>query len=128
MMDYINPSGYERTQVALSCPRRPNEHGPMPLEELKTFITPTAAELKKATEGADCTFQDLEDCLPDKAQLSPEERATAPSCVRSLYTLPLASIQDLLLRNASLCICSRCRGFPWCFFKLRRALVVTNLA
>eukprot|EP00808_Paulinella_micropora_P006789 g21671.t1 len=41
------------------CPRLPNDHGPMPLEDLKTFITPTAAELKKATEGADITFEDL---------------------------------------------------------------------
>eukprot|EP00808_Paulinella_micropora_P014448 g3262.t1 len=64
-----------------------DENGPMPLAELKTYITPTAAELKKATEGkglgdpavpleeqkeaiddlgANYTFQDLEQCLPEK--------------------------------------------------------------
>eukprot|EP00808_Paulinella_micropora_P024876 g56528.t1 len=59
----------------------------MPLGELKTYITPTAAELKKATEkkqagdpampleeqkaaidalGPNFTFEQLEQCLPDK--------------------------------------------------------------
>eukprot|EP00808_Paulinella_micropora_P000894 g34594.t1 len=59
----------------------------MPLGELKTYITPTAAELKKATDekqagdpavpleeqkaaidalGPNFTFEQLEQCLPDK--------------------------------------------------------------
>ena len=79
-MDYSSPFGYERTQVALSCPRLTgkasafeewrwsflqfvegmdpkfliflaDEHGPMPKADLKTYITPTAAEINKATEG-----------------------------------------------------------------------------
>eukprot|EP00808_Paulinella_micropora_P030636 g63099.t1 len=86
-MDYSGPLGYERTQVALQCPRLSDDNGPIPLAELKTYITPTAAELTKATEGkaqgdpavpleerkeaidhlgANFTFQELEQCLPEK--------------------------------------------------------------
>eukprot|EP00808_Paulinella_micropora_P002212 g37106.t1 len=77
-MDYSSPWGYERTQVALQCPRLP---------DLNTIITPTAQELKKAVEGkgaggpdvpleeqkaavdalgANFTYEDLEACLPEK--------------------------------------------------------------
>eukprot|EP00808_Paulinella_micropora_P031026 g75247.t1 len=66
-MDYSGPLGYERTQVALQCPRLSDDNGPIPLAELKTYITPTAAELKKATEGkALGDPADLEQCLPEK--------------------------------------------------------------
>lgn len=124
----MSTTGYERAQVTLKCPHLPNkpndkfdewrwtflqfvegidprflicladENGPLTLDELRAFVTPTANELKQSREGlgagdpptplqeqkaaldalgADYEFNDLELCIPEKVRVQLQVRLRA---------------------------------------------------